>query len=332
LGNGGLDPTDPPRRVGTDKGWTQVSVGGDHACGVLGSDVYCWGNNDFGQLGSNTPSSVNPVQVGAGTTWTKVCAGAQHSCALSTNDLYCWGSDDQGQLGDNDVTHTFKNMPTQVSGAWSDIVCGGAHTCALQTDGSLFCWGSNAFGQVDGITGPDSDPVTPPNGTWIGVTTHYDAPFQVTGTWDAIGAGDFVSCGIQTGTMKCWGSDDNGELGDGAPNLGTIVTVSGAQVWSSVKLGSDTTCGLTTSNEIYCWGFNDAGEIADGLTTSMNSDVPVLVVGSHNWTSFDLGAYHAVAIEGTTLWTWGYNGFDELSVPYTSLDHSSTPVKVEFPQ
>jgi alpha-tubulin suppressor-like RCC1 family protein len=40
----------------TPSGLSGLVVGGDHACAIEGDDsVWCWGNNDFGQLGAGGP-------------------------------------------------------------------------------------------------------------------------------------------------------------------------------------------------------------------------------------------------------------------------------------
>ena len=53
-----------PTRVGEDTGWTAISAGKEHTCGLRGGDLYCWGNSDHGQVGDgrqaeNVPQPVN---------------------------------------------------------------------------------------------------------------------------------------------------------------------------------------------------------------------------------------------------------------------------------
>jgi alpha-tubulin suppressor-like RCC1 family protein len=52
-------------RIGTDLDWLTVSVGDSHTCGVkAGTEVWCWGNNAKGELGSSTaPASASNVPV-----------------------------------------------------------------------------------------------------------------------------------------------------------------------------------------------------------------------------------------------------------------------------
>ena len=65
----------------------------NHACGVtIESRVYCWGGNDFGQLGDSAKEdSVIPVKVATDLPFDSVSAGFQQTCAVSAGSTYCWG-------------------------------------------------------------------------------------------------------------------------------------------------------------------------------------------------------------------------------------------------
>lgn len=82
----------------------QVAVGGEHACAVdAEDDVYCWGYNEFGQLGDGTTDSTHePVQVqGLEDDPEAIFAGTFHTCVqLEEGDFQCWGLNSHGQLGD----------------------------------------------------------------------------------------------------------------------------------------------------------------------------------------------------------------------------------------
>lgn len=81
------------------------------ACGVSG-DVYCWGNNDWGQLGDGTTNAtLTPVKVvGLPAPAAEVRTLDRSTCALlTTGRVYCWGYDHQGQLGGGTV-----KSPTRV--------------------------------------------------------------------------------------------------------------------------------------------------------------------------------------------------------------------------
>ena len=85
----------------------RVAVGEEHACALLATaDVYCWGDNTYGQLGRPGAASATPVRVGGGYAFFTLSAGMDHTCALEvgTGAIGCWGRNDSGQLGDGTTT------------------------------------------------------------------------------------------------------------------------------------------------------------------------------------------------------------------------------------
>jgi alpha-tubulin suppressor-like RCC1 family protein len=88
-----------------------ITAGGHHTCGLADAGlVWCWGQNDFGQLGDGgTAEQLSPVSVLAGLNFTELSAGGKHSCGrLATGELYCWGSNEDGQLGDGTTIDRFQ--------------------------------------------------------------------------------------------------------------------------------------------------------------------------------------------------------------------------------
>ncbi len=93
----------------------RIEVGIAHSCALVNDhgnkNVYCWGDNKLGQLGtnSNTPqfsNSPKTVHVGIGglpptESVVDIAAGANRGCAIMTNKRsYCWGLNENGQIGD----------------------------------------------------------------------------------------------------------------------------------------------------------------------------------------------------------------------------------------
>src|SRR3954468_7088132 len=64
--------------------WLSISVGGTHTCGIRTDHaLYCWGVNDYGQLGDGTTDPHQlPTRVGTSNSWSSVTAGALHTCGL----------------------------------------------------------------------------------------------------------------------------------------------------------------------------------------------------------------------------------------------------------
>lgn len=199
-----------------------ITAGDYHTCALANTGtLFCWGDNDSGQLGDNstiegvTPAAVNglPANLQA------ISAGSGHTCALtSTGDVYCWGDNGRGQLGDG--TTTDRLMPVTVSGLPSGVVAiaaaGDYQTCALTDIGGVWCWGHNEFGELgDGTTASRRETPVPVNGLSSGAI--------------AIVEGDDHACALlNTGVVKCWGGNHSGQMGDGsASGVQTPVAVKG---------------------------------------------------------------------------------------------------------
>ncbi len=164
---------------------TQIAAAGQFDTCALDSAgaAFCWGFNDFGQLGigsrtnSSVPVPVNTDGVLAGKTLTQLAVGHDdHTCALdSAGAAFCWGSDFAGDLGDGHGAISTVPVAVNTSGvlagkALSSISSGNDHTCAVSVAGEAYCWGSNFYGQL-GDDGGDSP---------VPVLVGLDAPVGVT--------------------------------------------------------------------------------------------------------------------------------------------------------
>ncbi|MBN2084617.1 MAG: hypothetical protein JW748_05280 [Anaerolineales bacterium] len=199
-----LSPVDV---LGLSGGVTSVAAGGNFSCAVEKSGVKCWGSNHSGQLGNGGyESSATPVALpGLESGVVAIAAGVFHACALKTNgEVWCWGENFAGELGDG----TNKNNPIPVrvlnlEDEIQSIAVGGSHSCALTKAGGVKCWGGNSGGQLGD-----------------GTTTDRNSPAQVSGLASgvsAIAAGGGHTCAVLgDGTVKCWGSNGNGQLGNGS--------------------------------------------------------------------------------------------------------------------
>tara|TARA_Y100000590_G_scaffold337462_1_gene384454 strand:+ start:466 stop:2172 length:1707 start_codon:yes stop_codon:yes gene_type:complete len=293
--------------------WKSISVGGAHVCGLTtDGKAYCWGKNDYGQLGGgNTTNLSNPGLVEGGHTWESISARWSHACALKANDrAYCWGWNYIGQLGDG--TKADRLSPTSVTGgveeggySFKSIATGGNHTCALKADGKAYCWGYNRRGQLGDGTGGDD--------------THNNdrlSPTLVAGghSFESISGGRDHACGLKAdGKAYCWGFNQYGQLGDGTnldhKSVPTLVV--GGYSFESISAGGNHTCGVATDGKAYCWGFNSSGQLGELTTTNLSS--PNLVVGWHTWQSISAGGNHTcgVATDGKT-YCWGNNEYGQL--------------------
>jgi alpha-tubulin suppressor-like RCC1 family protein len=303
--------------------WATVSAGDLYTCAVKTTGtLWCWGYNFHGQLGDGTTTdSFVPVQESShASDWATVAAGISHTCAVkTTGTLWCWGDNDSGQLGDGTTTDSL--VPVQEStdaSDWASVSAGAFHTCAVKTTGTLWCWGSNFSGELgDGTT---TDSLVP-----VQESTHAS-------DWASVSAGAFHTCAVKTtGTLWCWGYNNNGQLGDGTTTNSTapVQESTDASDWATVDAGFFYTCAVKTAGTLWCWGRNIAGQLGDGTTTG--SLVPVQVsTHASDWATVSAGDEHTCAVKATgTLWCWGSNFSGELGDGTTT--GSTTPVEVPVP-
>jgi alpha-tubulin suppressor-like RCC1 family protein len=160
LGNGTTDQAahPSPQRVSAAVTFQSVAVGMGHACGVSTSgEVYCWGANRNGELGTGArAASATPVAVSGGLSFRMVSLGG-HTCGVTTNgDAYCWGANASGQLGDGSAIGAggFRAAPVRVAGRlrFLSVSVGEDHTCGVTTNRVVYCWGSDEHAKLGGST------------------------------------------------------------------------------------------------------------------------------------------------------------------------------------
>lgn len=212
---------------------TAIAAGRNHSL-ALASDgtVWAWGSNSNGQVTTGANKLSTPTMVSGLSGIVAIAAGGNSSFALSSDGhLWAWGDNSYGQLG---ITNLVSNMfsvnsspglvvdqtgnPMTFSGATS-IAVGGDHTLLLTSDGHIWSWGLNANGQLGVATGTCTG--SPVGGTSACSPIPVQMPsFLPSGTTvQAIAAGLNHSLALASdGTVWSWGSNSNGQLGDGTQN------------------------------------------------------------------------------------------------------------------
>jgi len=266
-GDGTAGAQTTPVAVDTES-FGSIAQGFSHRClRDQNDDLWCWGRNDFGQLGDGTTlTRLSPVKVLSGVT--KVSAGAYHTCATVTDSVFCWGNNAHGQLGtgDNLDRHDPTQLPVIVSG--DPIVHYGAgadYTCAVLESADLYCWGLNDSGQL-GL------PLT---------TFSVSAPTLVMNSLqlERVYPGNKTTCGRSAGTklLYCWGNNDFGQIGDGTTTSNIVPYLIPEITKLNVAYpGMRHTCATDSSSPddtlaLYCWGANDHGQLGLSSQTSQVS-------------------------------------------------------------
>lgn len=206
------------------------------------------------------PYSVN-ASVDFGPSVTSIALGYATSYALlSDGTIRAWGYNVSGQLGNNTTNSNANGTPVAVtmgtifvSASALATGSGAYHMCAIKaTDNSAWCWGNNGNGQLGN-----------------GNTTSQALPTLVTGgqTYSAIVAGGFSTWAINksTGLVWAWGSNSNGQFGNGNttssnPPVNTsnqVEQISGAYSHLVARVGYN----VTTA------GYNSYGQLGNGSTS-----------------------------------------------------------------
>ena len=333
-----------------------LAVGNAHGCAVAGSNseapgvgsLYCWGDNQYGQLGDGTNNdATTPVLVANSGAFVNagvqgVIAGDNHTCAVTiialVNRLFCWGYNNKGQLGDN--TTADKNVATAVQGVFATgaiyapgmyyypwLTAGAEHTCAVSVpnNNEIYCWGENGSGQLGNSSTTDSP---------LPVSTSLIGGGSASSYNKFLVAGSDFTCSSEAGSVKCWGENGSGQMGNGGTTdvtTPTLVPTFGGftnAVVYSLAAGGETMCvvkTVNTSENLWCWGANNAGQVGDNTTSNRNT--PTLVL-DNSAASFDNGylGLSSPPVTGltvgrsttngfacVTVWCWGRNTSGQLA-------------------
>jgi alpha-tubulin suppressor-like RCC1 family protein len=269
------------------------------------ASVRCWGSGQRGQLGNGAAVQRHtPVVVTGLSGVVQVVAGNVHSCALTaTGAVRCWGANSAGQLGDG--TTTDRSIPVDVVGLGSGvaaITAGFQHTCALTTAGGVKCWGRNNWGQMG------NNDVN---------NTQFTTPVDVTGLGAGVLAvdadvGDTVCALLSGGSVKCWGLNANGDVGDGTSGTTRRLPVDVVGLSSGVVAIAAKCAVLAPARALKCWGTNASGQIGDGTTTARTTPTAVVGYASDTRQARGPGSHRCGISVSGALQCWGSNTSGQL--------------------
>ncbi len=307
--------------------WATSSNGIDRAI-QLAPNLWAWGDNKYGQLGTGNfaVDILTPTRAGATTGWVSVDSGPHSAGIKADGTLWTWGLNDYGQLGNGNASDTVFPLPSQVGTDrdWVQVSTGYRYTLAIKSDGSLWAWGRNHRGQLgNGTTVDSSVPIDVSNGQ----------------RWTSAAAGHQTSSGVTSwGGLFSWGSNgvilghdgdaqSVGAIGLGLNSSGFPVEASDVftrptqivvgERFRSVRRSSGAAghaVAQTAAGKLMMWSFPGLdffGQSSDvcfetGLAMLRGND-PHLVSDVTNWTDYAVGDRTTLAIKGGSIFGWGAN-------------------------
>lgn len=211
--------------LGVGRSAVAVAAGGVNTCAILDNGALrCWGNGTYGQLGQGNTAAIGDdgvettvaVDLGVGRTATAVSVGFNYMCVvLDTGTVRCAGRSNLGQLAQgntdsigNDGGETTVAVNLGAGRTATAITAAANHACAVLDNGTLRCWGQNTRGQlgqgsVDTI-GDGAGETTVAVDLGTGRTAVAASAF-----------GSSVCLSYGDASVRCWGSNTSGQLGQG---------------------------------------------------------------------------------------------------------------------
>ncbi|KAJ1479683.1 regulator of chromosome condensation 1/beta-lactamase-inhibitor protein II, partial [Baffinella frigidus] len=249
----------------------------------------------------------------------------------------CWGWNNNGQLGlgdtsdrGDDANEMGTNLPSMDLGErrTAVAVCTGArHTCALLDDAAVKCWGQGETGQLGlGDTADRGDDANEMGANLPSVDLGDGR------TAAAVVAGGQHTCALlDDATVKCWGWNINGQLGQGGTSnrgddMGTnlpVVDLGAGRTVTAVIAGGHHTCVLLDDATLKCWGYNGMGQLGIGDTANrgddaneMGANLPWIDLGpGRTAVAVTAGSRHTCALlDDATVKCWGQSKYGQLGL------------------
>lgn len=267
---------DPNSRTSESSGTTiaAVAVGDTQTCTVSErGEVACDGRT----IGINDAIAIS--------------VGHDHACVVRHGGrVACFGDNAHGQLGDG------ASEVANVVG----VTAGFHRTCAWNAEGEVFCWGAREYDPHRMIAEP-RDLATP---------TRIDGLSHV----KSVSLGGFHGCAlIDDGSVRCWGANYFGQLGDGSEvpsDTPVRAEISGV---TAIATGTHHTCAIA-GDSVLCWGADMVGQLGEA-STGEHLSTPTVIPTIARAESIAAGGDHTcVKLRGRTApRCWGYNDVGQVS-------------------
>lgn len=217
------------------------------------------------------------------------------------------------------------------------VTTGLDHACILRETGRVYCWGRGITGQL-GIGNLETigDQAAELGNALVpaDLGTHASGqPLRAV----QLGSGHYHNCALlETGAVKCWGLNSNGQLGRGNSdhiigglpgdmgNALPAVALGTGRTAIFIATGGDRSCALLDNGQLKCWGDNPAGALGIGTSASsigtrkeeMGDALPSVNLGTGRQARHvTVGNTHTCATLDTfDIKCWGSNSAGELGL------------------
>ncbi len=308
-----------------------IGCGERHTCAVDDRDnLWCWGANDLGQLGTGDTSDQEPEPVRVAQGVVSAAAGYDRTCYLNRDGLVlCAGSNtsrvvDCNQAADATIPKfvpSWSARGPQTPNGQPLLDIGQDFACVVPQDPEreVRCWG-----------GPYSQ----------GAEDCTAKPIAVSGATPQIqmvtaGASHACSIGYETvETVYCWGKNDKNQTGTGQEDWFTAHRVPLGGLALFVAAGGDHTCALLYDGTVSCWGANERGQAGQPPSDPVSRPTAIPLCGGYELGTQSLAAGDGLTCalcgrtDGADVWCWGDNRYRQLGNPSVPNDLSSAPVWV----
>jgi alpha-tubulin suppressor-like RCC1 family protein len=219
-----------------------------------------------------------------------ISVGHDHACAIRHGGrVACFGENAHGQLGDASSEQTFVG-----------VTAGFYKTCAWTEQGEVFCWGALEY-EPHKMIGAPRDTATP-------------VKLEGLSHVKQVSLGGFHACAlIDGGTVKCWGANYFGQLGDGTESLSDEPVDARISGVTALATGTHHTCAIV-GDSVFCWGGDIVGQLGDA-SSGQHVARPTIMPTLRRAESISAGGDHTcVKLKGRTApRCWGYNDVGQVS-------------------
>ena len=345
----------PRVNLGSGRKVLQVVAGNWHTCARLdNATVKCWGAGGLLGLGDFVTRGIDPggmgdnlptVNLGSSRTALELVAGGWHTCArLDNNNVKCWGDNTSGQLGQGDTVDrgdqagemggNLLKVDLGTDRKARELIAGLQHTCARLDNSSVKCWGANNRGQLgQGDTDNRGD----------GPNEMGDAlpAINFGGGRTVVGIeanGDHSCARLDNNTVKCWGYNNAGQLGQGDTNnrgdapseMGDslpVVDLGTGRTALGLAIGISHSCARLDDGSLKCWGSGLSGQLGQGdivqrgdQAGEMGDNLDAVNLGTSRTVQEVIAKFdHTCArLDDSTVKCWGYNNAGQLGQGHTN--------------